>query len=246
MPTAIVTGGAIRIGREMALHLAHKGFDIALLYHSSGTTSEETIQEIRSQGVQCQGYAGDLRKLYEAESFIGKVLQDFDNVELLVNSAANFIQENIEQTRLETLVDTLNLNLMAPYLLMREYKRKVNQGLIVNILDERVARTVPTFAVYSVSKVALKHLTELAAVEWGESVRVNGIAPGFFMTDLNKERMPESRKEHAISRTPMGRFGELDELVGAAIYLASPAAKYVTGETIRVDTRTGAYVERVN
>ena len=168
MPTAIVTGGAIRIGRAMALHLARKGFDIALLYHSSATTSEETIQEIRLQGVQCRGYAGDLRKLDEAESFIGKVLQDFDNVELLVNSAANFIQENIEQTRLETLVDTLNLNLMAPYLLMREYKRKVNKGLIVNILDERVARTVPTFAVYSVSKVALKHLTELAAVEWGE------------------------------------------------------------------------------
>ena len=114
MPTAIVTGGAIRIGQAMALHLARKGFDIALLYHSSATTSEETIQEIRLQGVQCRGYAGDLRKLDEAESFIGKVLQDFDNVELLVNSAANFIQENIEQTRLETLVDTLNLNLMAP------------------------------------------------------------------------------------------------------------------------------------
>ena len=115
MPTAIVTGGAIRIGRAMALHLAGKGYDIALLYHSSGVASEETIENIRAQGVQCRDYAGDLRKLDEAESVIGKVLQDFKNVELLINSAANFIQENIEQTQLETLVDTLNLNLMAPY-----------------------------------------------------------------------------------------------------------------------------------
>jgi len=230
MPTAIVTGGAIRIGRAMALHLARKGFDIALLYHSSATTSEETIQEIRLQGVQCRGYAGDLRKLDEAESFIGKVLQDFDNVELLVNSAANFIQENIEQTRLETLVDTLNLNLMAPYLLMREYKRKVNKGLIVNILDERVARTVPTFAVYSVSKVALKHLTELAAVEWGESIRVNGIAPGLI---LPPQGAPPDYLEKAAKNVPTRTHGNMNDLLKALDYLMEN--QFVNGEILFVD-----------
>ena len=225
MPTAIVTGGAIRIGRAMALHLAGKGFDIALLFHSSSTASEDTIQRIRSNGVQCQGYPGDLRKL--DEEFIGKIFQDFDNVELLVNSAANFIQENIEQTQLETLVDTLNLNLMAPYLLMREYKRKVNKGLIVNILDERVEKIVPTFAVYSVSKVALKHLTELAAVEWGESVRVNGIAPGLI---LPPQGAPPDYMEK--ENVPTHAHGTLDDLLKALDYLIEN--KLVNGETLFV------------
>ena len=227
MPTAIVTGGAIRIGRAMALHLAGKGYDIALLYHSSGVASEETIENIRAQGVQCRGYAGDLRKMDEAESVIGKVLQDFKNVELLINSAANFIQENIEQTQLETLVDTLNLNLMAPYLLMREYKRKVNKGLIVNILDERVEKIVPTFAVYSVSKVALKHLTELAAVEWGESVRVNGIAPGLI---LPPQGAPPDYMEK--ENVPTHTHGTLDDLLKALDYLMEN--KLVNGETLFV------------
>ena len=227
MPTAIVTGGAIRIGRVMALHLAGKGYDIALLYHSSGVASEETIENIRAQGVQCRDYAGDLRKLDEAESVIGKVLQDFKNVELLINSAANFIQENIEQTQLETLVDTLNLNLMAPYLLMREYKRKVNKGLIVNILDERVEKIVSTFAVYSVSKVALKHLTELAAVEWGESVRVNGIAPGLI---LPPQGAPPDYMEK--ENVPTHAHGTLDDLLKALDYLIEN--KLVNGETLFV------------
>lgn len=228
MPTAIVTGGAIRIGRAMALHLARKGFDIALLYHSSGAA--ETVEEIQSQGVRCRGYAVDLRKLDEAESVTDKVLRDFENIELLINSAANFIQENIEQTQVETLVDTLNLNLMAPYLLMREYKRKINKGLIVNILDERVARTVPTFAAYSVSKVALKHLTELAAVEWGQTVRVNGIAPGLI---LPPQGGPPDYLEKAAKNVPTRTHGTLDDLLKALDYLMENG--FVNGETLFVD-----------
>lgn len=230
MPTAIVTGGAIRIGRAMALHLARKGFNIALLYHSSGTAGEETVAEARSQGIQCLGYAEDLRNLEETELLIDKILKDFDDVELLVNSAANFIQENVEQTRLETLVDTLNLNLMAPYLLMREYKRTVNKGLIVNILDERVAKTLPAFAAYSVSKVGLKHLTELAAVEWGKSIRVNGIAPGLI---LPPQGGPPDYLEKAAKKVPTGTHGYLEDLLKALDYLMEN--RFVNGETLFVD-----------
>ena len=230
MPTAIVTGGAIRIGRKMALHLAQKGFNIALLYHSSAAASENTVKEVHSHGVQCQSYAGDLRNLEEAELFISKILKDFDDVELLVNSAANFIQENIEQTELESMVDTLNLNLMAPYMLMREYKRKVNKGLIVNILDERVAKALPTFAAYSVSKVGLKHLTELAAVEWGKSIRVNGIAPGLI---LSPQDGPPDYLEKAAKKVPTGTHGNPDNLTKALDYLMENT--FVNGETLFVD-----------
>jgi NAD(P)-dependent dehydrogenase (short-subunit alcohol dehydrogenase family) len=230
VPTAIVTGGAIRIGRAMALHLAKRGFNIALLYHSSGTAGEETISKARSHGIQCKGYAGDLRILEETELLIGNILKDFNDVELLVNSAANFIQENVEQTQLKTLVDTLSLNLLAPYLLMREYKRKVNKGLVINILDERVAKTLPTFAAYSISKVGLKHLTELAALEWGKSVRVNGIAPGLI---LPPQGGPSDYLEKAAKSVPTGTHGSQEDIIKALDYLMEN--KFVNGETLFVD-----------
>jgi NAD(P)-dependent dehydrogenase (short-subunit alcohol dehydrogenase family) len=86
------------------------------------------------------------------------------------------------------------------------------------------------------SKHGVLGLTSTLAAEWAtRGVRVNGIAPGFFMTPLNRDKMGPERKQHALLRTPIGRFGELDELVGIAIFLASPAATYVTGETIRID-----------
>jgi NAD(P)-dependent dehydrogenase (short-subunit alcohol dehydrogenase family) len=109
-------------------------------------------------------------------------------------------------------------------------------GAIINIASLASYRGWGRSALYGMSKWGVVSLTETLAREWAaRGVRVNGIAPGFFMTALNRERMSEERKREAIHRTPAGRFGELDELVGAAIYLASPAASFVTGETIRVD-----------
>ena len=228
MPTAIVTGAAIRIGRAMALHLAAKGFNIALHYHQSEPST--VIKEINLQGVSCRGYPSDLSNLDEAERLIAKVLSDFDDVELLINSAANFIQENLEETRMETLIDTLHLNLMSPFLLMRDFKRSVNKGMIVNILDERVRKHISTFGSYSVSKVGLKHLTELAAVEWGQTVRVNGIAPGLILppqggaTDYLKK---------AIKKVPTRTHGEMENLLQALDYLIEN--KFVNGDTLFVD-----------
>ena len=228
MPTAIVTGAAIRIGKAMALHLAAKGFNIALHYHQSEPAT--VIKEITSQGVSCRGYPSDLSNLDEAEQFIAKVLTDFDDVELLINSAANFIQENLEETRMETLIDTLHLNLMSPFLLMRDFKRSVNKGMIVNILDERVRKHISTFGSYSLSKVGLKHLTELAAVEWGQTVRVNGIAPGLILPP--QEGAPDYL-ELAAKKVPTRTHGKMENLLQALDYLMEN--QFVNGDTLFVD-----------
>ena len=228
MPTAIVTGAAIRIGKAMALHLATKGFNIALHYHQSEPST--VIKEINSQGVSCRGYPSDLSILDEAEQFIAKVLSDFDDVELLINSAANFIQENLEETRMETLIDTLHLNLMSPFLLMRDFKRSVNKGMIVNILDERVRKHISTFGSYSVSRVGLKHLTELAAVEWGQTVRVNGIAPGLI---LPPQGGAPDYLELAVKKVPTRTHGKMENLLQALDYLMEN--QFVNGDTLFVD-----------
>ncbi|MEK9628241.1 MAG: SDR family oxidoreductase [Nitrospinota bacterium] len=228
MPTAIVTGGAIRIGKAMALHLAGKGFNIALHYNRSSPS--EVVEEIKSHGVRCREYPCDLSDLNETERLISKVIADFDDVEILINSAANFIQENLEATQTETLTETLQLNLMSPYLLMRDYKRGINKGMIVNIIDERVRKHIPTFAAYSVSKVGLKHLTELAAVEWGETVRVNGIAPGLI---LPPQGGAPDYLEKSAKKVPTRTHGNIENLLQALDYLVEN--QFVNGDTLFVD-----------
>ena len=119
---------------------------------------------------------------------------------------------------------------MSPYLLMRDYKQQVGQGMIVNILDERITKNIPTFAAYSVSKVALEHVTKLAAVEWGETVRVNAIAPGLILPPAGhgQEYLDKNKKN-----VPTQTHGDVADLTRALDYLI--ASPFINGEILFVD-----------
>jgi NAD(P)-dependent dehydrogenase (short-subunit alcohol dehydrogenase family) len=230
MPTALVTGGAIRLGRSVALHLAGRGYNIALQYCSSRESAEQTAKEARSFDVQCKTYCADFTDFNSAPLLMGQVLADFNSMDLLVNSAANFIQKKIEETSNSELLDTININLMAPFILMREFKKKVNNGLIINILDERILRRVSTFGAYSVSKSALAHLTELSAVSWGETVRVNGIAPGLILPPAGSSG--EYLLENAPN-IPTKTHGNTSDILNGVDYLLD--SPFVNGEILFID-----------
>ena len=230
MPIALVTGGAVRLGRSIALHLAERGYDIALHYGSSRESAEQTAQETRKLGVQCKIYCVDFTNFDSIPMLMDQVLADFNSIDLLVNSAANFIQKNLEQTSNPELLDTININLMAPFILMREFKNKVNNGLIINILDERILRRVSTFGAYSVSKSALAHLTELSAVSWGETIRVNGIAPGLILPPSG------SSNEYLVknaSNIPTKTHGNTSDILRGFDYLLD--SPFVNGEILFID-----------
>ena len=230
MPTALVTGGAVRLGRAIVLHLAERGYDIALHYATSNESAGKTAHEARELGVRCETYCADFTKLNEISLLMGRVLGDFSSLEILVNSAANFIQKNLEETSNPELLDTININLMAPFILMREFKNKVNNGLIINILDERILRRVSTFGAYSVSKSALAHLTELSAVSWGETIRVNGIAPGLILPPSG------SSDEYLInnaSNIPTKTHGNTSDILRGFDYLLDNP--FVNGEILFID-----------
>mgnify|MGYP001177597022 FL=1 len=233
MPSAIVTGGSVRLGRGMALHLAEKRYAVALHYGSSEQQAEESADEIRSYGVRCHTYACDFTDLEAVGKFMETVSADFDDIELLLNSAANFIQENVENTSTKTLIDSFNINLFTPYILMRDYKRRINRGMIVNILDERILKTIPTFAAYSMTKVALSHLTHLAAVEWGETVRVNAIAPGLILPPAGQS---DDYLIRGAKQVPTKTYGTVEDIQHALEYLIT--SKFVNGETLYVDGGT--------
>ena len=230
MPTALVTGGAVRIGRSIALHLAERGYNVALHYWSSKESAEQTAEELRKFDIQCEIYCVDFTNFGSIPLLMDQVLVDFNSIDLLINSAANFIQKNIEKTSDLELLDTININLMAPFILMREFKNKVNKGLIINILDERILRRVSTFSAYSISKSALAHLTELSAVSWGETIRVNGIAPGLILPPSGSSHDYLIKKAPNIPTKTHG--STLDILRGLDYLLDSP---FVNGEILFID-----------
>ncbi len=230
MPTAIITGGAVRLGKSFAIYLANKGYDIALHFSRMRPEAQSVLDQLNSFGIKSKGYACDFSKMENAEDFLDKVLNDFTDITLLINSAANFIQENIEETQSQHLLETFHINLISPFILMREYKKKINQGMIVNILDERILRNVPTFAAYSVSKVGLGHLTRIAAIEWGTHVRVNGIAPGLILPPAGQD---ESYLKRESKHVPMGNHGSPENLNKGLNYLIENS--FVNGEILFID-----------
>ena len=230
MSTAIITGGGVRLGRAMAIHLAKKGFDIALHYNASSKNAQETISEILSTGVRCTPFPCDFTDLSAAENLIKMITAEFSDIELLINSASNFIQEDIENTSTQSLEDTFHINLLTPYILMREYKNQINRGMIVNILDERISRNVPTFAAYSVAKVGLSHLTHLGSIEWGATVRVNGIAPGLILPLAGGAADYLERGKEWV---PTLTHGTVDDICRGLDYLLE--SLFVNGETLFID-----------
>jgi len=207
-----------------------KGYDIALHHNTSSKNAKETLAEILATGVRSESFACDFTDLDAVEKLIETVAGRFSDVELLINSAANFIQENIEHTTAQTLKNTLHINLMTPYLLMRDYKKRINRGMIVNLLDERISRNVPTFAAYSVAKVGLAHLTHVAAIEWGATVRVNGIAPGLILPPPGGT---EDYLKRGKSLIPTLTHGTADDICRGLDYLLE--SSFVNGETLFID-----------
>jgi NAD(P)-dependent dehydrogenase (short-subunit alcohol dehydrogenase family) len=234
---ALVIGGTSGIGLELA-----KGFlDAGAKVIVAGSTHERlgrALAELKTRG-EAFGYRADVRDLDALHGLIGVTLAHHGHLDLLVNcQGITRMRPAVEFSR-EDWSAIIVINLRSVFFASTEVGKHMlgrGKGAIINIGSLSSFRGWPQSAVYSISKTAIISLTKTLATEWApRGVRVNAIAPGFFMTELASSAMNPVRRQRALDRTPMGRWGELDELVGAAIYLASPAARFVTGETISVD-----------
>ncbi|MCE5272378.1 SDR family oxidoreductase [bacterium] len=227
---ALVTGGARRIGQAIALSLAALGYDIALHYRSSREEAERTAEQVRTLGVSCSLLRADLSRRAETRSLISKARKAFPELSVLVNNASIFRRGPIAETTESLLDEHLEVNFIAPFLLTRDFAASCTSGVVINLLDTRVAASGSIYAAYTLSKKALAELTRLAAVEFAPAVRVNAVAPGLILPPEGEG--PEYLERLAL-KAPLGCVGSLEAVTSAVVYLLQN--DYVTGQVLFVD-----------
>jgi NAD(P)-dependent dehydrogenase (short-subunit alcohol dehydrogenase family) len=237
--TAVVLGGTSGIGRALALGLADAGADVIV----SGRRLEQinaTASEIEARGRKTLRKASDVRNRQSLEELKAAVVQAFGKVDILLNAAGITRKGPTVDVTEEVWSEILDTNLTGTLRACQVFGKHMlsrKSGRIINIASLGSFLGLLEVAAYSASKSGLASLTRTLAVEWARhGVLVNAIVPGVFLTALNEKLLNGTeRGREFLMRTPMGRFGKAEELVGAAVFLASEASAFVTGQFLVFD-----------
>jgi NAD(P)-dependent dehydrogenase (short-subunit alcohol dehydrogenase family) len=237
---ALVTGGARGLGRMMAQALAEAGADVALAGRGVKACEEAAAAIAEATGRRTRAFAVDVTVASDVEKLAHEVESQLGPVDILVNNAGTNIRGPIEQLTeadWDTVIDT---NLKGPFLCARAIgPRMVKRGWgrVINLASVLGIIALPGRAPYCSSKAGIINLTRVLALEWaGTGVTANAICPGAFGTELNRPLLDDPVKyQEFVRRIPMGRWGEVEEIAGAVVFLASDAATYVTGSSLFVD-----------
>ena len=230
-PLALVTGAAIRLGREIALALADEGYAIGLHYHQSAEQAQELSRQLQDKGVPVVLLQADLTVPEQIERIFDQVSVSGYPLKVLINSAAVMPAGNLEDTSIENWDATFALNLRAPWLCARHAAHLMkDHGVIINLTDAASGRPWKEYAAYSVSKAALETLTRLLARSLAPGIRVNAVAPGLV---LPSPGFPDDKWQRLVERLPAKKSGTPQDIVRAVLFLIRN--EYITGQTLAVD-----------
>ncbi len=236
---AVVTGGTSGIGRALSLGLADAGADVIASARRQQQV-DETAKEIEARGRKTLRIASDVCDRASLERLLAAALERFGKVDILVNCAGIIKRTptlTVSEKEWNDIIETNLTGTLRACQVFGKHMLDRGYGRIVNITSLNCYVALSEVAAYAASKSGVASLTRSLAVEWSKKgVTVNAIAPGVFRTDMNAKLLDSTaRGQELLMRTPMGRFGKTEELIGAAIFLASDAASFVTGQTLVVD-----------
>lgn len=236
---ALITGAARGIGHACALALAHAGADIALGLRDI-QTGDELVAKIEAMGRRVLPLQMDVTHRDEIQQAIDSAVSHFGRLDILVNNAGLGPSNLAENVREEDFDLTVAVNLKGTFFVSQAAGRvmiKQNYGRIINLSSQAGLVALPTESVYCMTKAAISHLTRCLAVEWGQyNITVNAVAPTFINTPGTAEALQDDTfRADVLSRIALGRIGEPMEVASAVVFLASPAASLITGDTLLID-----------
>lgn len=235
--TAVVTGAGRGIGRAIALKFAAAGADVVCVSRTA-ENSEKVANEVRALGRKAWAYAVDVADANSVNPAVEKILTECPRVDILVNNAGVTRDGLLMRMSDEDWDTVLNTNLRGAFLVTKAFSRtllKQRAGRIINIASVIGLMGNAGQCNYAASKGGLIAFTKSAAKEFGSrSITVNAIAPGFTETDMTSDLKPEM-KEVILKQIPLGRFGQAEDIADAALFLAGPSGRYVTGQVLSVD-----------
>ena len=230
--TALITGAAKRVGKAMVQHLAHHGWNIALHYNTSDTEANRFCNELRCNFPQqkFETFRADLQEAKQVEGLLPRVVQEFPEINLLINNASVFEPSNLAKTTSGFMEKQLNVNFMAPFILSVSFVKLFGSGIIVNFVDTRIVKNQPNYAAYTLSKKMLWEFTKMASVEFGPGTRVNAIAPGLTLPPAEKD---EKYLWDLAEKIPMKRPGGVEPILKSLDYILEN--DYLTGQLLFCD-----------
>lgn len=236
---ALVTGAARGIGNACALALAHAGADVALGLRDI-QTGGELASQIEGMGRRVLSLQMDVTRLDEIQAAIDTTVAHFGRLDILVNNAGLGPSNLAENVREEDFDLTVAVNLKGTFFTSQAAGRvmiKQNYGRIINLGSQAGLVALPTESIYCMTKAAISHLTKCLAVEWGQyNITVNAVGPTFINTPGTAEALEDNAfRTDVLSRIALGRIGEPMEVASAVVFLASPAASLITGDTLLID-----------
>lgn len=238
---ALVTGSTDGLGKAIAKGLGDAGAIIIVNGRSSQEKLDQVVIEFKTLGIQAFGSLCDVTVEDEVANMVSDITQKVGPIDILVNNAGVNIRSKLEEMPLDKFKSNVDINLIGPFIVSKIVAKGMierKSGKIINICSMMSELGRTSVGAYAASKGGLKMLTQNMATEWAKhNIQINGIGPGYFATKLTAPLREEGSpfNDFIINRTPAGRWGDPEELVGAAIFLSSKASDFVNGHILYVD-----------
>ena len=232
MRTALITGGAQRIGAEIAKTLHDNRFNVIIHYNESEQEAKSLCDKFNKKR---QNSAQRIHANLASVNEINQLVESVESIDLLVNNASVFYPTPLGNCTTNDWDNIMNINLRAPFILSKGLSKKLKdtQGCIVNIIDIHAERPLKNYAIYNISKTGIKTLTKTLAKELAPDVRVCGVSPGSILWPEQKAELDPHKKQIMLERIALKRQGSPADIAEAVLFLAN--ANYITGEVINID-----------